>query len=311
MNKTKFVMLIGLPGSGKSYLAQDYYCMGYNIHSSDAIREELTGDANRQDINSEVFNLLHKRVKEDLISGQNCVYDATNISWKRRKAFLDELKHISCHKKAIVIATPFEVCVQRNENRERSVPYEVIERMYKNFDIPYYYEGWDEIELYYGEERFKSIYGNLKKYMCEIENYDQESKWHTETLGQHCLNAAHYIEHKYWEDNINHSVTPIYIAAMLHDCGKPFVKTFTDSNGNESDTAHYYSHENVGCYNALFYNVSVSDKDKLYISTLIRWHMQMHFIDKQPHTESKYKKLFGDTLWGDLQWIHKADKSAH
>ena len=307
--KTKFIMLIGLPASGKSYLSNFYKALGYSVHSSDAIREELSGDENNQNINEQVFNLLHKRVKEDLSNNQNCVYDATNINWKRRKAFLDELKNIPCEKKAIVVATPFEVCLKRNDERERKVPYEVIERMYKNFDIPYHYEGWDEIELFYGEEEFKSLYGNLKKYLCEIEDYDQESKWHTETLGQHCLNAAKYIEQEYWKDNINHPISPIYTTALLHDCGKPFVKTFKDSKGNDSDTAHYYNHENVGSYNSLFYDIA--NEYKLYIATLIRWHMQMHFIDKQPHTEHKYRTLFGDKLWRDLQWIHEADKNAH
>ena len=89
-----FVMLVGLPGSGKSYIAHKLSKMDYNIHSSDDIREELSGDINNQEINQKVFNILHNRVKEDLRANKNCVYDATNISYKRRKAFLEEIKSI-------------------------------------------------------------------------------------------------------------------------------------------------------------------------------------------------------------------------
>lgn len=41
---TDFIMLVGLPGSGKSTYAEELKREGYIIHSSDAIREELTGD---------------------------------------------------------------------------------------------------------------------------------------------------------------------------------------------------------------------------------------------------------------------------
>ena len=84
----EFIMLVGLPGSGKSTCAEKLKKEGYIIHSSDTIREELTGDVNSQENNLEVFDILHKKVKEDLKSGHSCVYDATNMSMKRRKAFL-------------------------------------------------------------------------------------------------------------------------------------------------------------------------------------------------------------------------------
>ena len=60
---TKFIMLVGLPASGKSTYAERLKEKGYHIHSSDKIREELTGDVNSQDKNIDVFAELHKRVK--------------------------------------------------------------------------------------------------------------------------------------------------------------------------------------------------------------------------------------------------------
>ena len=63
-----FIMLVGLPASGKSTYAEKLRKDGYHIHSSDKIREELTGDVNSQDKNTDVFVELHKRVKLDLIN---------------------------------------------------------------------------------------------------------------------------------------------------------------------------------------------------------------------------------------------------
>ena len=147
-----FIMLVGLPASGKSTLAQEY-AEEYHavIESSDAMREELFGDVSVQDKNKELFEALHKRIKEDLAFGLSVVYDACNISYKRRKAFLDEIKNLCSHKICVVMCTPYDECIKRNMHRERVVPRSVIERMYMNFNIPYWYEGWDEIKLKYTE----------------------------------------------------------------------------------------------------------------------------------------------------------------
>ena len=84
-----FVMMVGLPASGKStYVKELAEEMRAVICSSDAIRKELCGDENSQDNNEEVFKLLHSRIKECLKKGVNVIYDATNINSKRRRAFL-------------------------------------------------------------------------------------------------------------------------------------------------------------------------------------------------------------------------------
>ena len=40
----ELIMLVGLPGSGKSTYAAQYKVKGYHVHSSDDIREELFSD---------------------------------------------------------------------------------------------------------------------------------------------------------------------------------------------------------------------------------------------------------------------------
>ena len=321
-------MVVGLPGSGKStYVEQQctYYNQGGRkavIHSSDAIREELSGDVNNQRINQKVFEVLHKRVKEDLEAGYIVYYDATNISWKRRKAFLQELTSIDCYKECVVIATPFEECVRRNDNRERKVPYEVLERMYDNFDIPWYNEGWDRILLEYTDTEYKNYYGTIDEFKRNYWNYDQHNKYHNLTLGQHCQKTFEYVLNTI--DKLGVTYPPYYCrqelltAASLHDCAKPDVQTFIDKKNNVTEYAHYYEHEHTGCYKSLFYG-KPEGTDSLLVSVLIRWHMMMHFKEEWPDkTRDKYYKEFtSDTesnkinLWQSLELLYTADKEAH
>ena len=314
-NKPEFIMLVGLPGSGKSTFIKRY--KEYKVHSSDDIREELTGDANRQDINNLVFKTLHNRVKEDLLNGQSVIYDATNVSRKRRKAFLQELNNIPCWKYCLLIATPFEVCLERNSQRDRKVPYHVIERMYKDFDIPWYTEGWDNIYLEYTDPNHKDLYGHWRRFISDTSDFNQESKYHTETLGEHCRLCSEYIVTRVNELNaLNERET--LIAGALHDCGKPFCQSFIDSRGNISESAHYYCHEHVGAYNSLFY-LKDAEIDSLLVAALINYHMMLHFFkDWKPKTIDKYEKELTSHKWLNemefykaLKILHEGDKNAH
>lgn len=313
-NKPEFIMVVGLPGSGKSTFVKRY--KGYKVHSSDDIREELSGDINNQDINSLVFKTLHNRVKEDLLNGQNVIYDATNVNRKRRKAFLQELNNIPCWKQCVLIATPFEVCLERNNQRDRKVPYNVIERMYKNFDIPWYNEGWDNICVEYTDSKHKEAYNHWSKFIFDTLDFDQESKWHKETLGEHCRLCAEYVAKQIDELGCLNE-KEILVAAALHDCGKPFCKEFKDSKGDPSEFAHYYGHENVGSYDSLFYKMD-EGIDRLLVAALIRYHMVLHFFkDWKPKTVEKYEKEFTShkldemDFYKALKILHEGDKNAH
>lgn len=302
-------MLVGLPGSGKSHeaqrLAEKYDA---NIHSSDAIRAELLGDVNAQDANGVVFTTLHNRVKDDLRNGKNCIYDATNISYKRRMAFLNELKNIPCEKICVLMATPYEKCLENNASRDRSVPEYVIERMYRQFDVPWYYEGWDEILVEYFDDS-KDSFGWIARWVDSVNDYAQDNTHHTLTLGEHCWRACEGLDvSSYGYRGVN--ITALRYATMIHDCGKPFCKTFVNGKGETTDQAHYYAHEHTGSYDSLFY---LAPCNNLLIAVLIRWHMQPYFWEKDNNEKShdKYKSLWGEKLYNDIMQLHSADKNAH
>lgn len=296
---TTFIMMVGLVGSGKSTeaqrLAKNYNA---NIHSSDAIREELSGDINNQDINDLVFRTLHKRIKEDLRNGKNCIYDATNISYKRRMAFLRELASIPCEKICVLMATPYEECLKNNAKRDRVVPEYVIEKMYRNFDVPWVYEGWDDIIVMYNNTNYRLP----NNFYLAHKHFNQHNTHHTLTLGEHCAEVC---------AALNSTSEELKIAGLLHDCGKPFCKTFMNTRGEVTEQAHYYNHEHSGSYDSLFYRENKADP--LYIAVLIRWHMQPYFWEKDNNEKqhNKYRKLWGEDLYSDIMKLHEADKNAH
>lgn len=305
MDKPILFMMVGLPGGGKTIkageLAKEFNA---KIHSSDAIREEILGDVNCQDSNSKVFEVLHSRVMEDLSQGRNTVYDATNINYKRRHEFLQQLNKFACQKVCIFMATPFEMCVARNEQRERKVPYEVLARMYKSIWIPYYYEGWDRIEFVYPEEAFTlSVDELFNKPTTGLNWLSQDNPHHTYSIGHHC--SATY-------GCIASSSPELQEAALLHDIGKPFTKSFINSKGELTEVAHYYEHHHVSAYDSLFY--SNPKLDRLYIANVIQWHMRPFELERVPHAEKamqKFKRLIGEKMFTDVMLLHEADKKAH
>lgn len=303
-----FIMLCGLPGSGKSTYASNLKTaeplMDYQILSSDAIRAEICGDENSQDKNGEVFTILHQRVKDNLREGKHVIYDATNINSKRRKAFLDELKNIPCRKECYIIATPYELCLSMNQKRERNVPESVIKRMYMNWETPYYFEGWDNIKII--ENTFFGHLYHMTSRWRKCIGFDQKNHHHELTLDHHMLRTRDYLRS---EENIQLFELDDYYAllnaAIYHDCGKFFTQVFYNGKGEPTEEAHYFQHHCVGAYDCL-----CDPCQSLLTAVLINLHMQPYFW-KHEKTKNKYKKLWGDKLFNMVMKLHEADVAAH
>lgn len=304
MKKPVLYMFVGLPGSGKSnYTRKLAKKTGSSVHSSDNIRKELYGDERIQGDGNAVFNILHSRVKEDLREGKSTIYDACNISYKRRMAFLQELNNIPCKKVCIFIATPFEKCLENNAKRERHVPIEVIKNMLKHFDTPSYFEGWNEIKICYPKRAYRGFYGTPSAFVERYIDYSQDNPHHDYSLGNHCKSTGY----RFLRKNILHTV------GLLHDCGKPRCKTYINTKGEKTEIAHYYSHENVGAYDSFFFDTKYSEEERREISELIRWHMTPYFWEKKDDKKmrKKYFNLWGEDLYEKIMLLHSADKDAH
>lgn len=305
-------MMVGLAGSGKSTYANKLSkSKKIEVFSSDELRKELYGDVNFMDKNGELFTELEKRIKNTLSLGNSAIYDATNISAKKRVAFLKYIAKIPCKKICVIIYSTYEDCIRNNSNRERKVPDYVIENMMKSWNTPYYGEGWDDIRIKYIFKFNPEQYAWIIYFPFTHMDFDQENSNHRLTLGKHCMEARIYICKNIDKKSANYKI--LTIASMYHDCGKPFCKSFYNTKRELTEQAHYYQHENVGAYMILeglrMYNMS--KLERLQISVLINYHMRPHFAWDSKKAYSRDLQILGQEMIDNVKLIHDADLFAH
>lgn len=300
------IMTVGLPGSGKSTLAHKL-AKQYKaeVFSSDALRKELYGSEAVQEHNEKVFDILTRRMIEALKEGKSVVFDAMNISSKNRRHTLRILSKYVDKKIAFLLATPFEMCLERNNSRERHVPEEVIKRAYMNFTVPCVQEGFDEVNLIYpdGFDTRKYI---AKKYdECDIPH---DNKHHVYGVLEHMFKAGRYYVNTCRPENYD---KVLMFSTFLHDIGKPFCKTFVNYKGEKTEDAHYYGHEHVGAYLSLFYT-ELSPKDRIESALMIQYHMNYYTSwNKSEKAKQRDKDFLGSELFEKIEKLHECDIEAH
>ncbi len=128
----KLVLLAGIPGSGKTTLSQRLLDKGFVCLNADLIRHELLGDAGDQRDKEKVFEVFFERLDEGLKRGWDIVIDNTNINAKHREPIIERAKQAGYSDIQIwVVDTPLEICLERNKQRERNVPDDIVENMYR------------------------------------------------------------------------------------------------------------------------------------------------------------------------------------
>lgn len=304
---TKFYMMVGLPASGKStyakLLAEEIDGI---VVSSDGIRAEWYGDEAIQGDPAKIFREVEQRCKNALDAGRSVIMDATNMNAKKRKNFLRQMP--ACHKVCVVMAVPFDVCIARDEKRSRSVGPEVMEKMRKSFQMPYYNEGWDHIEVYYP----KDCEMVPAEYHYEMEmDFDQKNHHHSLTVGDHEEKARVIAIEKGFSHIVSWS-------AAFHDCGKIWCQQI-----NEGDPdAHYKGHDSVSAYQFLTMDAAqwmydIGNKVQVIeAAALITWHMVPYQFKHGGVPKDnfmtwasmhKFDKDFAERLWQ----LHECDVAAH
>ena len=289
MNRPTLIILVGPPGSGKTTYAHKYIeeHPGTTHISSDSIRKELHGDESVQDNPGEVFAIMQKRAIAGLDLGYDVIYDATNMTRKDRAGIIS-----ACHKFAKIecrlIWAPIETCIERDAARKRTVGKDVIDRMLKRFQAPYYDEGIDEIKIVLPNEFDLDEYWDKCFKAMEISH---DNPHHTLNILDHCMSATNYaLDNKYEFD--------IVFAALAHDVGKPYVKAFIDSKGNICEYAHYYQHNCVGAW--MSYGLEYSP----FCAWLVSVHMD-------PFLNTKYYNKLPTYLKKYVDLLHECDLAAH
>lgn len=297
---TLYVM-VGLPGSGKSTIAEGYLKRHYSrygteemsmkIFSSDEYRKNLLGDIEDQSQNQKVFDTLFKDLKMFLSCGDvTAIFDATNITVKSRRKIFESIRNLGCRVVAVVVPTTIEQCIRNNEQRERVVPIPVLFKMMKQFEMPQKFEGFTDILIgydFYCNRITTGYVDDAAETIVKMFEFDQHNKHHKYTLGEHSYNLAK-----------NYPMQSVlYYAGLWHDIGKMHTQSFT-----EDGQAHYYSHENVSAYYLLShkYLTKLSMDDLCECLFYINNHMHIRDIIKSEKAINKYKQFWGEERFRNL-----------
>jgi predicted kinase len=143
--RTRIVLLVGLPGSGKSaYLER----LGVKALSSDAVRGLLADDETDQSIHREVFATLRYLLRRRLALRRPVTYlDATHLTVRERRPYVKMGQLYGCAVEAVFFDVPLEVCLRRNRGRRRVVPEDVLERMAAKLTPPTIEEGFSAVAV--------------------------------------------------------------------------------------------------------------------------------------------------------------------
>lgn len=236
-----------------------------------------------------------KRVRSSLSNGKSVVYDATNLSAKRRRNYLKTLKeweaahNIKVHHQAIVVVAALETCWVNNHQRDRHVRSSVIEKHFKQIQLPWYNEGWDEIEYVINSKEI--TWGEVLHYL----DIPHNNKHHPNDVLAHSLKVGAALGEPY---------SNAWKLGVLHDLGKPMTKTWKKANGEDDGNAHYYNHQYVGAYMSLL----IDDEDKYRRAMAIQYHMEPYFRDEEALGKF-YEGLNDEALVQMIKTLHEADKN--
>jgi predicted kinase len=129
----EIIVLVGIPGSGKTTLA-------------------LTSFPNHKRIN---LDTLHTRNKEDeeiansLTNGKDIIVDNTNTTKKSRSKYIQMARLFGVPIRAIYLKSSLETALSRNATREgkERIPDSAVRFYYKILQPPTEKEGFDRVEV--------------------------------------------------------------------------------------------------------------------------------------------------------------------
>ena len=131
------VIMVGIPGSGKSTIAKKIANNETQIISTDKIRGEINGSEESQSNTKEVFNEYHRRIDENLKNGELTIADATSIQDYARQNLYTIAQKYNRPIRIIIMNISLEQSLAQNNKRDRKVLEEVIKKMFNELKNEY------------------------------------------------------------------------------------------------------------------------------------------------------------------------------
>ena len=149
------LVLCGSTGSGKSTFAAQHF-LATNIVSSDHCRSLVCDDENEQNFNKDAFDVFYYILRKRMLNGFFCVADSTALKPQARKELRTLSRHYGYYGCLLILTTPPEICIQRNQQRARQVNESVVH--YHAGLLPQVFEdapkeGWERVRIVREDER--------------------------------------------------------------------------------------------------------------------------------------------------------------
>lgn len=130
--RQRLVVMVGIPGSGKSTIAGVIEKQGGYVRLSfDDVRAQLFGNAEDHGEEGQVGKEFRAQLRAAFTGGKSVVVDNTNFLIDMRTQVIDiarECGVTDVH--LLVMRVPLPVCLQRNRARDRVVPTRTVRHMY-------------------------------------------------------------------------------------------------------------------------------------------------------------------------------------
>ena len=145
---SKLIMMIGVPGAGKSTWIKDHFPNIIPV-SRDAIRFELLDERGGDyfDYEDEVFDKFIAQIIGGLVGEDITIADATHLNKKSRAKVLNEVRKYADEIEVVWIDTDIETAFAQNDQREGRawVKHGIIRRMWFTLEEPEFDEGFNKI----------------------------------------------------------------------------------------------------------------------------------------------------------------------
>jgi predicted kinase len=146
MNRPNFILMVGLPRSGKSTWIQEH-SQNAIVVSNDWIREEILGTHYSKNANAIIWTIADAALRIILGQGKDAIYDGVNLTKETRKFYIDLARQYGAKIKIVLVITPLEICMERNKSGNK-LPNDVLEKMASSYERPDRTE-CDEMDVIY------------------------------------------------------------------------------------------------------------------------------------------------------------------